>query len=121
MDNSLEAPPTRSMEPSLIELITNSHSAAAAANYRHFVPSPSQLKLLQDTGKDVLAHFPTMAGGCAMMSAMYVARLQMFSDAPAFAVAGALSIGAICIFGKETDQLHWEAAFTNSDNSWDGH
>jgi hypothetical protein len=102
-------------------LITRSHSAAVAEAYRAFDPNKTLLALLADTGKDVLSQFPWMPGGCAIMSAVYVARLQMFTDAPVFAVAGELSVGDVCIFGKEASEPHWEAAFTTSDVSWDGH
>jgi hypothetical protein len=108
------------LEIELSDLITLSHTAAEAAAYRSFVPTEAQLKMLGETGKDVLLNFPVMPAACAMMSALYAARLQM-SAAPAYVVAGAFSIGTTCLFGKDAESRDWKLAFSESNPSWDGH
>jgi len=109
------------MEVELSDLIALSHTAAAAETYRTFVPTDAQLRVLADTGRDVLLHFPVMPAACAMMSAFYAARLQTNTHAPVYVVAGALSIGTTCLFGKDADARDWRSAFSESNPSWDGH
>lgn len=109
------------MEVTLKDLITTSHTVAAAENYRTFIPTDEQLALLKETGVEVLRNFPSVAGACAMMSACYADRLQMNIEAPVYVVAGVLSIGTTCVFGKNADTRDWRVAFNKSNPSWDGH
>jgi hypothetical protein len=109
------------MAVELTDLIALSHSQAAADSYRAYIPTEAHLGVLAETGKDVLVHFPPMPAACAMMSALYAARMQMQSDAPVFVVAGVLSIGSTCVFGNDADTRDWRSAFNESNPSWDGH
>lgn len=109
------------MAVELTDLIVRSHSQAAADSYRAYIPTEAHLAVLAETGKDVLVHFPPMPAACAMMSALYAARMQMQSDAPVFVVAGVLSIGSMCVFGNDADTRDWGSAFNESNPSWDGH
>src|ERR1035441_3938195 len=109
------------MEVALSDLITTSHTAAAAETHRTFIPTAEQLAVLKNTGEEVLRNFPLMAGACAMMSACYAACLQKKIEAPVHVVAGVLSIGTTCVFGENADTRDWRLAFSKSNPSWDGH
>jgi len=110
------------LEVDLGNLIAASHGPVAAESHRTLVPTQPQLDAVTATGTDVLIHFPPMPGGCALMSAVYVVRLQIvIPEVPVYAVAGSLSIGATCVFGEGAASRDWQSAFDESTRSWDGH
>jgi len=110
------------MQDVVTSLIRQSHGDVNAEAYRVFSPTPEDIEGLMKVGLDVLKHFPFVPGACAMMGAMYAARLQMdLEHAPTYLVAGALLIQGTPVFGEATASDEWRRAFTDSAASWNGH
>lgn len=105
----------------LTDLIARSHSPEAASAQSAFIPTQSQMDALVATGRDVLAHTPYIAGPCAMMSAVYAARLQTTTNAPVYVVAGELWINETRIFGYDATTAEWGVAGDHINPDWDGH
>lgn len=106
----------------VVELIRQSHSESAAAAYQAFVPTDAHIQQMQDTGREVLNCFPTLPGGCAVMSALYGAILQeRMKGAVVHVVAGSLAVNGTAVFGSGAGNIDWNKVFGNSNASWDGH
>jgi hypothetical protein len=103
------------------ELIARSRTKEESDAFRAFVPTDAQIKLLADVGLEVLEHFPSVPGCCALMNAQYAAHLQERTDAPVYMAAGALYVGSLPIFGQAVQGESWQSVFQRSNPSWDGH
>jgi hypothetical protein len=100
------------------KLIGQSYSADVAKAFAAFAPGKAELDLLGQTGFEVLKNFPYTPGACAMMSAMYTARMEQYTKAPVYMVAGNLFIHGTRVFGYDGD---FSKAFESSNRDWDGH
>jgi hypothetical protein len=102
------------------KLIERCRSREEAQVYKAFTPDEVDLRRLGEIGKEVLKHIPPKPGACALMSAVYAARLQHVGLAPAYVVAGSLDIRGHRIFG-DCRRLDWSKAFSESNLEWNGH
>lgn len=105
----------------IANLVAKSYDASVAAAYRAFTPTEKDRQSLAETGRDVLANVPHVPGACAIMSALYLARWEMSSTAPAFVVAGELHVNTTRVFGGHGFGKDSKPAFSSSNLSWDGH
>lgn len=107
---------------SLQELILKSRPEEPESSFA-YSPNDSDLEALERVGRSVLENVPYVPGACAIMSALYCARVQASTKAPAFVAAGALALGregSTVFFGGEKG-FDGQAVFSRSDLSWDGH
>jgi hypothetical protein len=109
------------MIDTVADLISKSFTPAEAEAYRAFTPDRSQLQALGSVGVEVLRHFPSMPGACALMSAVWAARWQELENAPVYVIAGALVVGTERVFGDERRAFDGALVFGKSEPSWDGH
>jgi hypothetical protein len=110
------------IDPRLHRLIERSFSRDSADAFRTFSPSDAEVEILAAVGKRVLTGFPPVAGGCAIMSALYGALLEAeMPAAPTYVVAGALDVGSQRVFGLSERGIDWDTAFSASNFDWDGH
>lgn len=106
----------------LAALIAASYTPADADSFSGFVPSQSDLSSIATAGGEVLLLFKKVPGACAMMSAVYVRRIQaLLPHIPVYAVAGSLSIGDQPIFGQDLFSRDWKLEFREANLDWDGH
>jgi len=104
----------------LDRLIAASHSPEAAKVFKAFAPNDADMTTLQHVGEEVLKNYWPETGACALMSAIYAARLHSVSMAPTYVVAGSLSVCGVRVFG-DGRPFNGRKLFSESKTSWDGH
>ena len=62
------------------------------------MPSDADKRKLEEVGMELLKNLPPVAGTCALMSAVYAARMQSAVTAPVYVVAGTLSVRGVPVF-----------------------
>ena len=102
------------------KLIASCRSRKEAQAYKAFVPTKDDVGRLGEIGREVLQHLPPEAGACALMSAVYAARLQSVGLAPAYVAAGSLLVQGQRVFG-DGRPFDGAKAFSESNSDWDGH
>jgi hypothetical protein len=105
----------------LLELIAKSYSVETATAYKACQPTEAQLDELAEIGRDVLAHFPSVAGACAPMTAVYAVRWEMEPRPPIYVVAGELYANRVRVFGSDSLSKTINADINQSNPAWDGH
>jgi hypothetical protein len=104
----------------LEKLIAASYSAEAAKAWKAYLPSDADKRKLEAIGLDLLKNLPPIPGTCALMSAVYAARMQSVATAPVYVVAGTLSVRGVAVFG-DGRPFDGKSVFSESTSSWDGH
>ena len=102
-------------------LIEKSYDLAEVKKYHDFEPSQSQIQELAGAGQNVLGEFPSQAGACTLMSAMWSATIRDSTDLPIHVVAGSLYIDEHHIFGSNSSANQMKNAFSGKNLDWDGH
>ena len=102
------------------KLIASCRSRKETQAYKAFAPTEDDVRRLGEIGREVLQHLPPEAGACALMSAVYAARLQSVGLAPAYVAAGSLLVQGQRVFG-DGRPFDGAKAFSESNTDWDGH
>lgn len=108
------------VDQNIASLIEESCSRSEAEAFASFRPNQQQKDQLVQVGTGILRDCQSLPGSCMMMSALFVQRLRKATGAPAYVIAGALSVGGVGIFGYR-DATPAGKKFDVSDPSWDGH
>ncbi len=109
------------MNRTLIDLISSSYDDDEARKVKSFIPKDADVQELIDAGKEVLNRFPSKAGACALMSAMWTAFVRDKFNHPVHAVAGELYVEGVRIFGGDIDSVNSKIGLTDENLDWDGH
>jgi hypothetical protein len=107
--------------PALRDLIAASRTAEKLEQFDHFLPSDADMKLIAETGLEVLKIIPPTPGACVMMSAVHATLLENRLSGPAFVVAGSLSVADTPVFDNAEASGNLNAVFNDHNLSWDGH
>lgn len=107
--------------PTLRHLIAASRTAEELEQFDEFSPSDVDIKLITETGVEVLKVIPPTPGACVLMSAVHATLLENRLSGPAFVVAGSLSVADTPVFGNAEPPANLNAVFNDHNLSWDGH
>src|SRR3954447_19805875 len=102
-------------------LVAASYSEGEAARFSGFAPSRGQLEEVVRVGQEALAHVPVVAGGCVMLSALWVALLRGRLESPAVCVAGDLYLDGALVFGTTETDASLSGRFDSDTTDWNGH
>jgi hypothetical protein len=104
----------------LEKLVAASRSREEVRAYKAFAPTEEEKQLLAEVGREVLQNLPPQAGACALMSAIYAARLQDVGLNFVYVVAGTLRVLKRPVFGSDRP-FDGSKVFSESNSDWDGH
>ncbi|MFL5624704.1 MAG: hypothetical protein ACJ788_03815 [Ktedonobacteraceae bacterium] len=103
------------------DLITNSYSKEEARKFSRYTISDADRQAIAQAGRDILTHVPKLPYSCALMSALWGARIRDTTRIPTHVVAGNLLINKRKIFFSNNSSDEVRQVFEKSTYAWDGH